>query len=287
MSDLLSGLEAFGIKGINSKDMFVEEEKEVEKVEVQNAKVEEFHEADALFDKNYECPICEEKFAAKTIRTGRTRAIKMDVDLRPMYEPVDGLKYDAILCPHCGYAALSKYFGKITNLQRKNIKETICVNFKKSNRVEGDFYTYDEAIAIHKVALANAIAKKSVASEKAFICLKIAWLFRGKMEHATVADGDLLILKEECEKNEREFLQSAYEGFTAARQNEMPPICGMDDPTLEYLLAVNAMKFGDNEIAAKLIGSVLISTQASSRLKDKARDLKQMLIAKIKEEADS
>ena len=52
MSDLLSGLEAFGIKGINSKDMFVEEEKEVEKVEVQNAKVEEFHEADALFDKN-------------------------------------------------------------------------------------------------------------------------------------------------------------------------------------------------------------------------------------------
>ena len=43
---------------------------------------------------------------------------------------VDVLKYDAIVCPECGYAALSRFFKFVTNPQSKMIHEQISASFK-------------------------------------------------------------------------------------------------------------------------------------------------------------
>ena len=61
------------------------------------------------------------------------------------------------------------------------------------------------------------------------------------------------------------------------------PMCGMNETTVDYLIAVTAMRFGRYDISARLIGSILASNNANSRMKDKARGVKEILVQKIKE----
>ena len=107
--------------------------------------------------------------------------LSIDTDLRPKYQHVDSLKYDSIVCNKCGYAALSRFYNYITTPQSKLIATNISPNFKGVD-TKAETYSYDEAILRHQLALANAIVKKGKISEKAYICLKIAWLLRGKAE---------------------------------------------------------------------------------------------------------
>ena len=62
-----------------------------------------------------------------------------------------------------------------------------------------------------------------------------------------------------------------------ARQSEEFPIAGMDSTTLDYLIAALAMETGDYDVAGKMISEILTSRTANSRIKDKARLLKEMM----------
>ena len=81
---------------------------------------------------------------------------------------------------------------------------------------------------------------------------------------------------------EKEFLKNALEGLMNAVQNEMFPICGMDEVTVNYLMAVLAMKFERYDLASKMVSTILTTPSASPRMKDKARDLKEMILEEIK-----
>lgn len=292
MSDLLAGLEAFGFT-IDEKKMFEEdtileeqgtkEVKEVQSEEELQKEKQIKQEMESLFDKSFVCPVCEHTFKVKTVRTGRARLMKMDKDLRPIHQVLDPLKYDAVCCPNCGYSSLRKYFDTITAIQKRYFQAEIGIHYKKDPKyVEPEIYSYDLAIMKHKMSLATAIAIKAPASQKAFICIKTAWLYRGKREQLTEEEQNFTSAVTECEENEEKFLQSAYEGFTAARAKELPPICGMDLQTLEYILAVYAVRFGDYDVAAKYVSGILLSTNSNTRLKDKTRELKNELVEKIK-----
>ena len=117
-------------------------------------------EKDVLFDKTYLCPVCDREFRAKTIKTGRVKLVGTDTDLRPKYKIVDPLKYDAVACPHCGYAAISRFFRNITPSQIALVKKNVSENFKGLEEND-DIYSYDDAIIRHKLALANSIVKKA------------------------------------------------------------------------------------------------------------------------------
>ncbi len=240
-------------------------------------------EQDFLFDKTYTCSICEKEFKAKTVKIGKAKLIGTDLDLRPKYENIDMLKYDVISCPFCGYTSLSRYFKFLTAPQAKRIQEHISKTFKPAKKV-GEIYTYDEALERYKLTLANAIVKMAKPSEKAYICLKAAWLVRGKTETLDKNSSDYLKKREEGEAEENEFLRNALEGFLAARQTEGFPMCGMDESTVDYLIAVTAMRFEQYDVATKLVSGILISGSANPRMKDKARELKEMLMIKIKEQ---
>ena len=232
-------------------------------------------EAELIFDKKCECPVCDEKFLSKTVRTGRIRMISQDTDLRQKY-PVDVLKYDAIVCPNCGYAALNRFFKYMQPAQAKLIQENISKNFNGLEE-KGDIYTYDEAIERHKLALVSAVVKKAPDSEKAYICLKTAWLFRGKAESLP---KDTENYKEEIraiKKQEIELLNNACEGFSSAYSKEDFPMCGMDELTLEYLMADLCRRTGRFEESGRYISRVLTNRSANERIKNKARDVKELL----------
>lgn len=223
-----------------------------------------------LFDKTYRCPVCDKEFKSRTVKAGKARLIGSDSDLRPKYEHVDMLKYDVIMCPCCGYSALSRYFKFITSPQAKLIKEKISANFKSRDEVPKEIYTYDEALERYKLTLVNAIVKMAKSSEKAYICIKTAWLLRGKGENLDKDEKGYAEKKKKIDEEEREFLKNALDGFLAARQSESFPMCGMDESTVDYLIAVTAAKFEQYDVAMKLISGVIVSTSANTRMKDRA-----------------
>lgn len=278
MANLFSGLEAFGLGNMKDMDVFSTDDKankENDNKADASAKVK-IEEADFLFDKSYTCPVCDKEFKSKTIKTGKIKLISADTDLRPKYQYVDSLKYDAIACPHCGYAALNRFFNYMTNTQAKLIKEQISTNFKGIEN-ESDTISYDDAIARHKLALVNAIVKKSKLSERAYTCLKTAWLLRGKAETLPADTADYNNQIKQLQREELDLITNAYAGFSEAFSKELFPMCGMDENTMSYLMADLARRVGKHDESSRWISKVLISRNANERIKSKARDLKELL----------
>lgn len=278
MAGLLSGLSEIGLGGLESMEVYEQsEDKEAEK---QAEEKSEMKEETFLFDKRYECPVCYQGFKAKTVRSGKLRSLGTDRDLRPLYDQMEPLKYDVVICPHCGYAALTRFFGGLTAGQIKAIKESISSNFHPVKE-EKETYTYEEALYRYKLCLANTIVKHGKVSEKAYICLKAGWLLRSMGENLDPATEDYNKKMQEIKEQEKEFLKNALDGLINARQTESYPICGMDEVTLEYLIAVLAMKFEKYDISSRLIYNILNTPAVNNRIKDKARDVKDELLQQM------
>lgn len=284
MAGILEGMEEFGLGDMTSKELFAEPKTGAVNVRqaLQKNKAPVMKEEDFLFEKTYECPVCGKKFKEHTLRTGKARLVKTDVDLRPVFEGIEPLKYDVVQCKECGFTALTRYFVPMTVTQRKLIADKISARFTKSIGT-GKTYTYEEAVGRYKLALVNAIVKNAKASEKAYICLRSGWLCRSYTEYLMEDELSDPAKVRETKELEEEFIKNAYEGFVAAQQNENFPMCGMDEPTVSYLLASLATRLGHYDVASKLISTLLLSPSCNSRTKDKARDLKGEVLRLQKE----
>ena len=265
MADMFTSLELLG-RG----KLFEPDKKEREGAEA---------EAALLFEKTYECPCCGKEFKAKTVRSGKTKLISTGSDLRPRYQQLDSLKYDAIACPHCGYAALSRFFMDLTSIQRKYVQDNITPNFKgiKEERIPG-IYTYEDALNRHKLALLGTMVRRSLASEQAYTCLKIAWLLRGKEENLAEEEGKEAA-RTQLKEKEAELIDTSYNGFSQAFSREEFPMCGMDEYTTELLMADLARRSGKKEESARWISTILVARECNDRIKNKAREVKELLDA--------
>lgn len=275
MANLLSGLEAFGLNNLAGMDIYDEKEKDTER----KASIDEkpaFSEEDTIFDKTFTCPVCDKEFKSKMVKSGKVKLLNLDADLRPVYQFMDPLKYDAVVCPHCGFAALNRFFNYVTNTQAGLIKTNISASFK-GLKESGSIVTYDDALSRHKLALVNSIVKKAKTSERAYTCLKIAWILRGKAETLPKDTPNYKKLIEEMEQEELDFISKAYVGFDEAFSKETFPMCGMDEITMTLLMAELARKIGKFDEASRWVSKVLISKEANERIKQKARDIKDLI----------
>ena len=278
MAGILSGLEGFGLGNLENMNIYEEAHSESEaQVKAAPPKVEE---KDFIYDKTFTCPVCDKQFPTKIMKTGKAKLIGTDKDLRPKYEGIDAVKYDVLLCPKCGYAALTRFFANITGGQAKLIMENISQKVRL-HPFDGETYSYEDAMERYKLALVNAVVKRARASEKAYICLKSAWLLRGYAEYLDEA-GDNTKDKASIKAQEEEYLLNAYNGFVEARQSEPFPLCGMDEITIDYLVAELAMHFKKYDVASKMVATILTSPSANSRMKEKARELKDEILVELK-----
>ncbi|MBQ8729954.1 MAG: DUF2225 domain-containing protein [Lachnospiraceae bacterium] len=279
MANLLEGMDRLGFGYLKNADLFEEEhkqEKEETSANADNKEPEIVMETDFILDKSFVCPVCGAKFTSKIVKAGKAKLIGSDDDLRPKYAGIDTVKYDAIMCEECGYAALSKYFTNLTPPQIKLIRENVCSQYKKISYTN-DIYTYDEAIERLQMSLVNAMAKRAKASEKAYICLKMAWVYRGKAENLPKNASKYEQYLADTKAAEMSAIKNAYEGFLVSIEKELPPICGMDDSTITYLLADLAIKCNDMDNAKRFISRILLSRTANERIKNRARDLKELI----------
>ena len=279
--NLFEGLEKFGLQAKSVGSLFEEEKKVVTKESAADA-VEEIPTEDVfLLDKSVRCVVCDKVFKAKLVKSGRIRRLESDADLRPRFQYIDTIKYDVCSCPNCGYTSMVRYFDHLSSAQIKLIKEQICANFTPSGEQEPDTYDYDTAIGRYKLALYTTMVKRGKASEKAYTCLKIAWLYRGKAETLDKSDAAYEATLKACKEQEEVFYQQAYEGFMKAVSSEMFPMCGMDQNTMDYLLAYMSAHFKNYGVASKCIANILGSSVAASKIKERARDLKEQIIIEI------
>lgn len=282
MAMTLSGLSELGLDHLEDIDIFATPPKEEKKKEAPTTpKAPELQEKDFIFEKTMECPVCGRSFTTKIMKTGKAKLEATDRDLRPRYHGIDATKYDVILCTKCGYAAISRFFPRVTGVQSKLIRENISNKVRLAS-VGGETYSYEEAMERYKLALAAAVVKRAKTSEKAFICLKSAWLLRGyaeSLENTEAADEARM---KDIAAKEEEYLQNAYVGFLEARQSENLPICGMDANTVDYLLAVLAVHFQKYEVASRMVATILTSATANNRIKDKSRELKDEILTELR-----
>lgn len=279
MTDKLFGLSGLGLDDLENMDIYGQEKKEAQAAPKHQApKIEE---KDLIFDKTFTCPVCEEEFPAKIMKTGKARLLGTDQDLRAKYEGIDAVKYDVILCPHCGYAALNRYFNSLSKVYVKLIRENISSKVQM-HTYHDDIYTYPQAMERYKLCLANAVVKHAHASEKAYICLKSGWLMRGWQEYLKESGNADEAKLRELKTMEEAYLKNAYTGFTEALQTEGFPMCGMDEITVDFLIAVLAARVRKYDVASRMVATILTSPSANARTKDKARELKEQILEELK-----
>lgn len=230
-------------------------------------------ETDYLLRKSYVCPICNNSFKALQVKASKPRLLSTDPDMRPVYQYIDVIKYDCVVCEKCGYASLNKHFDQISDAQIRIVRKEVCERFK-GLKPAGDTYTYDEAITRFQLALANTMIKRAKASERAYLCLKLAWLYRGKRNAIVSIDEKK---REELYETEIQYIKKAREGFLSARAKEMFPIAGMDEYTFDFLLAELSIECNEEAEAKKLISNLIYSKTAPTRVRDKARELRDFL----------
>lgn len=277
--NLLAGLSKLGLGNLENTSIY-EEPKDDKQNGKQEKEVHKVEEKDLIFDRTFECPVCDAKVLSKVMKSGKAKLLRTDKDLRPVYDGIDAQKYDVVVCPNCGFSAITRYFVPMTAGQVKLIKENISSKVHLTPHT-GESYTYEQAMERYQLALANTVVKQGKASEKAYCCLKSAWLVRGWQEELA-ADENNKEKVQELKEAEKEYLQNAMEGFSTAKASENFPVCGMDENTVDYLLAVLAFWSGKYDMASRLIAAILTAPTAGARVKDKARDLKDELVAELK-----
>lgn len=284
--NLLAGLEKFGFKTEKIQDLF-EEEKVEKKPETEKKEKVIPKESDFLLVKTVRCPVCDKTFKSKVVKSGKAKRMQPDNDLRPRFEHIDTLKYEISSCPFCGYTSMNRYFSHIASSQIKLIREGVCSKFQPDEEaikreVDDSPYDYDTAIEMYKLAVLNTMVKKGKNSEKAYECLKISWLYRGKIEQMKRETPELEDNIKANEKEERAFYEQAFEGFQKAIASEMFPMCGMDQSTVDLLIAAMAFRLGKYEMASKFVSSIIGSHTVSANIKRHAVDMKQDILEALK-----
>lgn len=284
MNNILSNLSSLGLENLGNEKLFETEEDIKQRLNKAEKKVTPtVEEKDLVYDKAFTCPVCDKKFVSKVMKSGKTRMLVADLDLRPRFEGIDPNKYDVVVCEHCGYSVLGRFFAPLAPTLSKSIKERVCDQIKVPTFLN-EIYSFEEALNRYQLALACAVVKHVKNSEKAYICLKMAWLYRGQREELEENRQLLPKQREELLAKETEYLTNALEGFKLAREMENGPICGMDSATFDYLIAAVAYEVNNLPVAANIISELLTKQGVNVRIKDKARDLKDLILAKKKSE---
>lgn len=245
------------------------------------------NEKNILFKKKYKCPICENPFESLCVKAGKTRRAGQGNYLRPIFEGVTPIKYDAIMCPKCGYSAMARYFNETSPAQRLMIRENVVSMFQPVTFNE-DAYTYDEAMKRYKMAFLCDLKGNVAESRIAYTCVKLAWLVRARIEDPEEAMSEEEIAS--LEAYEMECVKNSFAHYMNAFAKENFPMCGMDEYTVSYLVAELAYGLDKISEAQQMLSNVVGQRDITPRLKDKAYDLKEAIrkrseqLAKEKEE---
>ena len=277
--NLFSGLEKFGFSGKEDLNILGEEKKKEVVKEPEKAAPKPPEEKDFLIPKTNKCPVCDREFQSLQIKSGKLKRLEPDFDLRPNYVGIDSIKYDVTACPYCGYAAMNRYFEGLSIAQMKLVRQEVGAKYRPARPATDPTYSYEQALDRFKLSLVCTMVKRAKLSEKAYTCLKIAWLEREMLKAMPENTDEEKAKKHEMKEEYLGFYRQAYDGFLKASSTETPPFCGMDNSTLDFMLANLSVSFKDHDTSERLVSRLLANKSVSARVKDKCLELKEAIAA--------
>ncbi|MBC2582228.1 DUF2225 domain-containing protein [Clostridium sp. DJ247] len=256
--DIFSGLEDFGFDDIDNIDLYKKEnnKNKVSKEELEQSKDKQ---KSLLYDVQVTCPVCENSFKARAIKTSSYRVLGRDSDSFVRYSVINPYFYDVWICGKCGYSAMKGDFHKIRNYHAEAIKQKVSPKWR--NKSYPEIYDINIAIERYKLSLLNYVLMEAKASKKAMNCLKLAWMYR--------------LMEDEA--NELTFLKQALEGFNEAFYNEDFPIYEMNKFSCMYLIGELNRRVGNNDEALIWFSRVISTPGAPQKLKDRTRDQRDLI----------
>lgn len=128
-----------------------------------------------LYDVKIKCPVCGREFTHTKVRMSHLKVLEIRKDLYTKYEGIEPFFYDPIVCPNCGYAALSDIFNNISDEGKKEILSKITTNWTK-RKFSGE-RTPRKALESYLLSLYCSELKNDKDIIFAKTCLRIAWIY--------------------------------------------------------------------------------------------------------------
>lgn len=193
-----------------------------------------------LYDKEFQCEVCESKFTSKKIRSRFIRSENVHSDFFTEYRgDVNPYFYEVYVCPFCGYSFTDNFSHHFPPGVKEEIYVQITSNWKSRNY--GGERTIEEAIQTYKLALLSARIKKEKNIVLAGLAMRLGWLYRMLNDN----------------EQEARFLRLSLGYYEKAYENSDHIGTQMSDMRLLYLIGELHRRVGDREKAIQYLSRVI------------------------------
>ena len=111
LEKIFASLKPLGFNNVDNIDIYKTKEDTVDPIKNNIAKEIDIN--SLLYDKTVICPVCNNSFNMKVVKTYAPRISSKDSDFLIRYQNINPLLYEVWVCPFCGYAALKSKFPKL------------------------------------------------------------------------------------------------------------------------------------------------------------------------------
>lgn len=219
-----------------------------------------------LYDKKYNCTMCEHPFTTKKVRSRFVKVLSYDTDFAPLYaeESVNPNLYHVSVCPGCGFSFTDEFSTYFPPGSKKGISDKIC-----SKWVPHDFgieRTIQEAMNTLKLGAYCSLLKKEKHIVTAGLYIRLAWLYR---------------LQQEKEKQEIRFLKLALAEYTESFSTGDYKGTQVSELRLMYLIADLSRRTGNSQDAVRFFSRVIekqrqsVEPQIIQMAKDRWQEMRE------------
>ncbi|MEN6348537.1 MAG: DUF2225 domain-containing protein [Syntrophomonas sp.] len=228
-----------------------------------------------LFDRDVTCPVCDNKFKVKNVRSSKLRLDKVDNDLRQRFVDFEPLWYMVWCCPNCFYSNFNFDFQQVPEANKKQLIE----NGKKfQGKVKLDFGSprkIDEVFLTYYMMLQSLQIGKQDPTGPAKVWLRLSWLYND------VGDEEMFRLATD------KALELYKDSFYNARRDSSVE----QDQRLSLLLGELSLRVGDKKEAMKFYRGAIARKGGNNTINRQAedciRDLKEKMTGEDHEETES
>ncbi len=229
-----------------------------------------------LFDRDVQCPVCEEDFKAKNVRSSKLRLDKVENDLRQRFVDFDPLWYLVWTCPNCYYSNFNFEFKQVPEAfkkklleQGKQLKTKVRLQFSEPRKIDEVFLSY------YLMLQSLQASGKPSPSETAKVWLRLSWLYSdaGDQEMYLYASRKALDMFKDSYYNTRRDTSVEQDQRLSLLLGELSMRLGEDTEALKFFRGAIARKGGNNTI--------------NRQAEDRIRDLKDMVLKQEKDNEET
>ena len=195
-----------------------------------------------LFDREVQCPVCEESFKVQSIRSSKLRLNKVENDMRQRFAGFEPLWYLIWVCPHCYYANFNFEFKQVSAIHRKKLLEhakdlqnKVKIQFSTPRKIDEVFVSY--YLMLQSLQIAN-----NDPAAPAKVWLRLSWLYND------VQDEEMF--KFASQKALDMFKDSYYNGCRDSSVEQ--------EQRLSMLIGELSLRMGDETEAIKFFRGALV-----------------------------